>query len=184
LPSASSRLDLDLERFTFCVALRIKVPLGTLTFQDTEINPEAKKLSGVMAALAKVQSEVIHLTRSAIANLDQIKMTPPKIISFAEDCRCSRDDLLFELRSVRKQLLIKHQALNQTISQLCAANAHCTSLHRELGNAREQLDNLRKKKERGSNKIKSRFLTSRDNQEAFDKEDAEQIKCEHVMAEK
>jgi hypothetical protein len=31
-------------------------------FQGTEIDPEAKKLSEVMAALAKVQLEVIHLT--------------------------------------------------------------------------------------------------------------------------
>ena len=98
----------------------------------TEIEPEHidKSGSGIMKTLANLETKVVHMTRSATARLDLFKPAPPKLISMAEDQLRSRDDLLNELRSVRQQLIMTHQALGFAIGQLSASNAHCTSIHR------------------------------------------------------
>jgi hypothetical protein len=74
---------------------------------------------------------------------------------------------------VRLQLRGVYQDLGDSVSQLGAANAHCTSAQRELGFVRRQLDSARKKRERSSKKIKARFMTSRDLRAQFDQDDAE-----------
>jgi hypothetical protein len=58
--------------------------------------------------------------------------------------------------------------------QLNASNAHCTSIRLELDHVQEQLQNVTKKKERGSKKIKARFLTSKNLRAEFEREDAQQ----------
>jgi len=55
---------------------------------------------------------------------------------------------------------------------------------RELSTVRVQLDNATKKKERGSRKIKARWVTSDENRALFEAEKAERIEKEQVAAEK
>jgi len=55
---------------------------------------------------------------------------------------------------------------------------------RELSTVRVQLDNATKKKERGSRKIKARWVTSDENRALFEAEEAERIEKEQVAAEK
>ena len=124
------------------------------------------------------------MTRSATARLDLFKPEPPKLISMAEDQLRSRDDLLNELRSVRQQLIMTHQALGFAIGQLSASNAHCTSIHRELSNVRERLSNATKTRDRGSKKVKARFVTSKALRLEFEQEEAEREERERVAAEK
>ena len=65
-----------------------------------------------------------------------------------------------------------------------AANAHCTIVKRALTDCRTQLQNLSKTKERGSSKIKARFLTGEGLREAFEAADAERLEREKENAEK
>jgi hypothetical protein len=100
--------------------------------------------------------------------------------SLAEDSALSHEGLLGELRMVRHQLRGVYKNLGDSITQQSAANAHCTEIQRELGFVRQQLDSARKKRERGSKKIKARFVTSRDLRAQFDKDDVE--RCERAEA--
>ncbi|KAI9451760.1 hypothetical protein BJY52DRAFT_1351298, partial [Lactarius psammicola] len=63
-------------------------------------------------------------------------------------------------------------------------NAHCTVMHRELGGVREQLMNATRAKERGSKKIRARFLTSRGLRSEFDREEGERQERERATVEK
>ena len=148
------------------------------------IAKKAAKTSGIMQSLASLETKVIHMTRSATARLELFKPAPPKLISIEEDRILSREDLLSELRSVRQQLIVTHQALGNAIGQLGASNAHCTSIQRELSYVRERLNNVTKARERGSKKIKARFVTSRMLRVEFDQEEAKRQEHEQLAAEK
>ena len=76
------------------------------------------------------------------------------------------------------------KALEHALGQLCAANAHCTAIHRELGSIREKLINARKMRERGSKKIKAHFVTSRGLRLEFNQEEAERQERDQAAAEK
>ena len=52
------------------------------------------------------------------------------------------------------------------------------------GDVRLQLENATKKKERGSKKIKARFLTGANLRAEFERQDAERREQEHIAAEK
>ena len=140
--------------------------------------------SGIMRTLTSLETKVVHMTRSATARLDLFKPAPPKLVSMAEDQVRSRDELLSELRLVRQQLITTHQALGFAIRQLSASNAHCTSIHRELSNVREQLNNATKTRERGSKKVKACFVTSKALCLEFEQEEAEREEHGRVAAEK
>ena len=58
------------------------------------------------------------------------------------------------------------------------------TIWQELDHVQQQLQNMMKKKERGSKKIKARFLTAWDLWAEFEQEDAEQQEQEHITAEK
>jgi hypothetical protein len=138
-----------------------------------DANP-AHPVSGLMTALMQLESRVLHRTRSVTAAASRTpQMVSLTVSSLEEDGTLSHEDLLRELRLVRRQLRGACQDLGDSISQLSAANSHCTSIHRELGFVRKQLDSTRKKRERGSKKIKARFVTSRDLRTQFDQDDAE-----------
>ena len=124
------------------------------------------------------------MTCSASARLEVFMAAPPKIMSLQEDQLRSGDELITELRSVQQQLFATHQALQCAIGQLSASNAHCTSIHRELSDVRERLNNVMKTTERGSKKVKARFVTSRALHLEFDEEEAERQECDWVAAEK
>ena len=74
---------------------------------------------------------------------------------------------------VQRQLQGIHQGLSDAVSELSAANAHCTLIHRELRSVRKQLDSAKKKHERGSKKVKAHFVTSRDLRAQFNQDDME-----------
>jgi hypothetical protein len=138
-----------------------------------DANP-ARPVSGLMTVLMQLESWVLHWTRSVTSDASGMLQTVSLTVSsLEEDHALSREDLLGELRLVRRQLRGVCQDLSDSISHLSAANAHCTSIHRELGFVRKQLDSTRKKRERGSKKVKARFVTSRDLRAQFDQDDAE-----------
>jgi hypothetical protein len=136
-----------------------------------------------MASLANLESDVIHLTRSTTGRLFS-ELTPPQIVSYEDDERLSPEQRLHELRAVRQSLYNTSHILGLVFAQLSAANSHCTSIRRELDHVRSQLDHAIKKKERGSKKIKARFLTSRALRAEFDREDAERLENEQRTVEK
>jgi DDE superfamily endonuclease len=158
--------------------------------QCDEIDPDnlacnpSQPIPKLMAALAKLETEVIHMTRSTTASLELSEIKPLKFVSPHEDCKLSVDGLLSELQSVRKQLFFTHQALGHALGQLSAANAHCTLLHHELGNVKVKLENMTKRMERRSTKTGSRFITSKDMHETFIKEEEERKERERIASEK
>jgi hypothetical protein len=104
--------------------------------------------SGLITVLMKLESEVLHRTRSVTsAALGKFQMASLMVLSLEEDAALSHEDLLSKLRLVRRQLRGVSQDLGDSISYLSAANAHCTSIERELKFVRKQLDNARKKRE-------------------------------------
>jgi hypothetical protein len=91
-----------------------------------------KPLSGLIASLADIENNVIHMTRSATAKLDLFTVAPPKVVSIEEDRMLSPGTMLNELRSLRQQLMGAYQTLGRALAQLGASNAHCTTIRREL----------------------------------------------------
>ena len=156
---------------------------GMVAAQNTDNAPLAN-MSGLMASIASIETSVIHMTRSASARLDLFVTALPKTVSLEEDSRLSHENLLNELCLVRQRLSCTYETLGRALGQLSAANAHCTAIHRELGDVRLQLENATKKKERGSKKIKARFLTGANLRAEFERQDAERREQEHVAAEK
>jgi hypothetical protein len=152
--------------------------------KDSETDNAPKIVSGLMASIASIETSVVHMTRSATARLDLFTSAPPKTVSLEEDSSRSHENLLNELRLVRQQLSCTYEALGRALGQLSASNAHCTTIHRELGDVRLQFENATKKKERGSKKIKARFLTGANLRAEFERQDAERREQEHVAAEK
>jgi len=141
-------------------------------------------VSGFMHALAGLESEVIHRTRSKAAYQSLIASRPPRVVSFEEDLALSPEECLSALRSVREQLHANQAVLSQALSENLSANAHCTSIRKELEFVKVQMENVRKSKERGSTKIKARFVTSRGLRSKFDQEDEEQQQKEKAAKEK
>ena len=154
--------------------------------KDLETDSAPKIVSGLMASIASIETSVVHMTRSATARLDHFTSAPPKTVSLTgkEDSSRSHENLLNELRLVRQQLSCTYEVLGRVLGQLSASNAHCTTIHRELGDVRLQLENATKKKERGSKKIKARFLTGANLRAEFERLDAERQEQELVAAEK
>ena len=123
-------------------------------FDDTAANEmdnaPRNRISGLMAAIASIETSVIHITRSATARLDLFTSAPSKTVSFDEDSRRSFENLLNELRLARQQLSRTYEALGRALGQLSASNAHCKIIHRELGEVlRVQLENVTQKREVG-----------------------------------
>jgi DDE superfamily endonuclease len=141
-------------------------------------------VSGLMDTLVNLEKEVVHMTRSATADQDLIAIDPPKTLSDDECRRLSKEDLIRELRSTRQQLHCTYKSFHRALSQLSAANAHCTLIQRELGSIKAQLENTKKVRARGSLKTKARFVTSRELRAEFDQEDAQRLERERVAAEK
>ena len=99
------------------------------------------KVSGLLISIANMETSVIHMTRSASARLDLFTAAPPKIVSVEKDRRRSPNEMFNELCMLQEQLTSTYQALGRTLGQLSAANAHCTSIHRELGHVCQELEN-------------------------------------------
>ncbi|KAM6496755.1 hypothetical protein JOM56_007228 [Amanita muscaria] len=107
-----------------------------------------------------------------------------RAISPCDDESKSRDELLEEVLTLRRQLQKLCDAFDMQAASIRAANAHCTIVKRALEDCRTQLQNNTKKKERGSSKVKARYLTAPSLREAFDIEDIERQRCEKEAAEK
>ena len=151
-----------------------------------DANP-AHPTSGLMTALMQLESRVPYRTRgatSAQAASGESQMVSLKVSSLEEDRALSHEDLFGELRLVRRELRGVYQGLGDAVSQLSAANAHCTAIHRELGSVRRQLESTKKKRERGSKKIKARFVTSRDLRAQFNQDNAERQERADAAAER
>jgi hypothetical protein len=137
-----------------------------------DANP-ACPASGLMTALMQLESGVLHRTRSVTSAASGEQMVSLKVMSLEEDRALSHEDLFGELCLVRHELQGIYQGLGDAVSQLSAANAHCTAIHRELGSVRRQLESTKKKREQGSKKIKAHFVTSRDLHAQFNQDDVE-----------
>jgi len=141
--------------------------------------------SGLMAALMQSESGLLHRTHSITSAVSgQSQMDSLTDSSLKEDSAWSHEDLLSQLHLVWRQLWAVCQGLSDSVGQLSAANAHCTLIHRELSFVRRQLDNTKKKRERGSKKVKAHFVTSRDLHAQFDQDDAERRKHAEAAAER
>ena len=148
--------------------------------EDSKAEPV---ISGLMVSIANIENNTIHMTRSSTARLNLFSVAPPKVVSSEEDEKLSTDERLQELRHLRQRLTGTYQCLGFAIAQLSASNAHCSAICRELDHVRQQLEHATKK-ERGSKKIKARFLTSRGLRAEFKREDAERKERERLAEEK
>ena len=81
------------------------------------------------------------------ARIDLFTAVPPKIISVEEDRRRGPSEMLNELHTLQEQLTSTYKALGCALGQLSAANAHCTSIHHELGHVHQELENVTQKKQ-------------------------------------
>ena len=107
-----------------------------------------------------------------------------RAISPCDDESKSRNELLEEVLTLRQQLRKLCGAFDMQAASIRAANAHCTIVKRPLEDCRTQIQNNTKKRERGSSKVKARYLTAPSLREAFDIEDIERQRCEKEAAEK
>ncbi len=156
----------------------------SVTASDPIVASPACLASGLMTALMQLESRVLHRTCSfTLATSGQSHMESLTALSLEEDSALSHEGLLRELRSVQCQLRGTYQDLGDSVSQLSAANAHCTSIHRELRFVKTQLNSTRKKREQGSKKTKVHFVTSRDLRAQFNQNDVEQQEHAEVAAE-
>ena len=105
-------------------------------------------------------------------------------ISPCDDESKDRDELLEEVLALRQQLQKLCNAFDMQAASIRAANAHCTIVKHALEDCRTQLQNNTKKRERGSSKVKARYLTTPSLREASDIEDIECQRCENEAAEK
>jgi hypothetical protein len=64
---------------------------------DSPSLSQKKPFSGLIASLANIEDNIIHMTRSATAKLDLFMVAPPKVVSLEEDCMLSPDAMLTEL---------------------------------------------------------------------------------------
>src|SRR4051794_15241895 len=59
--------------------------------------------------------------------------------------------------------------------KMVAANAHCTIAQREASDIRTKLENHKRKREQGSTKVKSRFVTHLELKESFEEEKRQRV---------
>ena len=71
-----------------------------------------------------------------------------------EDQQKSHKELVEEVRGLRNQVNGLVHTVSMQAAELGASNAHCTIIKGELSEVRTQLENMRAKKNCGSNKIK------------------------------
>ena len=107
-----------------------------------------------------------------------------RTVPFEVDKQKSPEDLVNEVQELWQQLHALYDAFQMQEASTQAANAHCTIVKHALTDCRTQLQNLSKTKERGSSKIKARFLTGEGLREAFEAADAERLEREKENAEK
>jgi hypothetical protein len=106
---------------------------------------------------------------SAASDLEKPLEKPDWQKSFAE--------LVAEITQLRA-------VVRQKDAELDATNAHCTIMKRALMDANTQVDNLTKKKGRGSTKVKSRWISLPELKDSIYAEEAERIEREKQNAEK
>ncbi|KIL58603.1 hypothetical protein M378DRAFT_86304 [Amanita muscaria Koide BX008] len=126
------------------------------------------------------------ITRSSVATLMDISNLTYhcRTVPFEVDKQKSHEALLNEVRELRQQLHTVYDAFRMQEASTEAANAHCTIVKRALADCRTQLQNSNKTRERGSSKIKARFLSGEKMREAFEAADAERQERERADAEK
>jgi hypothetical protein len=110
--------------------------------------------------------------------------TTPTYLSLTEDQQKSHKELVDEVRHLRNQVNGLASTISMQAAELGASNAHCTIIKRELGEVRTQLENMRAKKNRGSNKIKGRILTLPEMKAAFDTQEVVRLEKEKTDREK
>ena len=93
------------------------------------------------------------------------------------DWQRSVPELIAELNQLR-------DSLKQKEAEIQAANAHCTIMKRALSDANTRVDNLKKKKTRGSTKVKARWIALPELKEAIYAEEAERVERVKQHAEK
>ncbi|KAF5357006.1 hypothetical protein D9756_006480 [Leucocoprinus leucothites] len=84
----------------------------------------------------------------------------------------SHEELLSDIRKLQGTVSMLAEAVHSQEAQIHAANSHCTIIKRQLELSQIRLQNTKKKKERGSTKIKARFITLPSLKAAFYAEDA------------
>ena len=105
-------------------------------------------------------------------------------VPFEVDKQKSPEELVNKVQELRQQLCAVYDAFWMQEASTRAANAHCTIVKHALTDCRTQVQNLSKMKERGSSKIKVRFLTGEGLWEVFEAEDVKRQELEIENAEK
>ena len=146
-----------------------------LEFPDSDTETPPKE-----CVARATRSSTTIATLMDISNLTYHCRTVPLEV----DKQKSPEELVNEVQELRQQLRAVYDAFQMQEASTQAANAHCTIVKRALTDCRTQVQNLSKIKERGSSKIKARFLTGEGLREAFEAEDVERQEREKENAEK
>lgn len=145
---------------------------------DSDYNPEGD--SSDECEDNTIDASEHHITRSVFAALKP--MAVPACLR--PDKEKSHEDLVKEVQELRRDNQRLNEISNIHTGEMKAMNAHLTILGRQMEQFRVRLDNEKKRKERGSTKIKARFMTLPENRAAFEAEEAEREKQQQVAAEK
>ena len=96
----------------------------------------------------------------------------------------SYQDLQEEVYALQKLTHPLCDALQVQDSLKRAADAHCTIMKQAVSDLRVQLNNMKKKANCGSTKVKARFLTLPQLKDSFEVEEVERAERQHVTADK
>lgn len=96
----------------------------------------------------------------------------------------SQDDLFADVRNLCDIIRTLCETTHNQAAQIEASNAHCTIMKRKLQAKQTELYNFKKKKERGSTKVKARFITLPGLKAAFYAEEAVRQEKEHQATQK
>jgi DDE superfamily endonuclease len=178
--------EMDVDNLTVQTSTESEMQDTTTAATDTVVLPSNYTTPGPFLNLPPSRSTRSHssqststVTASASASASeatgQSTTSPHVILSQKPDWQKSFPELISELNLLR-------DSLRKSQSELRAANAHCTIVQRKLGDNSVQIDNLTKKKSRGSTKVKARFVSLPELKEAFEAEEVERKEQERVNA--
>ena len=154
-------------------------------FDDWNIDPSPNtQLQTPPSSLNSHSRSLSTYSTRSMSSSTSLFHTTPTYLSLMEDQQKSHEELVEEVRGLRNQVNGLVHTVSMQAAELRASNAHCTIIKRELGEVRTQLENMRAKKNRGSNKIKGRILTLPEMKAAFDAQEVVRLEKEKADQEK
>ncbi|KAG6887876.1 hypothetical protein C0992_010389 [Termitomyces sp. T32_za158] len=157
--------------------------LGGKSKDDVHTEPDVAPETGIPDTTLVPKSSIVTCSSSA-AHISLILDSQMSTASLAQDKQKTLPKAIGELCLLRRQMKAYEDLIASLKANGHASDAHCTLARREIGDVCTQLDNVKKKKLRGSTKVKAQFLTHPELKETFEKEEIERQKQQQANVEK